>query len=343
MGAISRWLDRFCYKHPRLGIPGLMKYIVIANVAVYLMDMFSNGYFSAMLRFYPALIMEGQVWRLLTFIFVPTSGGFILWFALTTLFYYYIGNALENQWGSTRFTVFYGVGVLLNIFTGMVTYWISGAFLETASMYYVNMSMFFAFATLYPDMRVLLYRILPLKVKWLAWVDAALFAFDIGHYFMNGNWVQGMVPIVAILNYFIFFWDDLMAILRRGSSGLLTGRSSDHQLQKGSEGSPEPKGLSPQMRRVRHHRRGRPQHGVPLLFQMQRLLLLLHEAYQRPCAHPMRAGAPGPTARGRLFARELGRSLRWEKAVKNPVDKFCRMQYNISQLCSRPRCGARPH
>ena len=57
MGAISRWLDRFCYKHPRLGIPGLMKYIVIANVAVYLMDMFSNGYFSAMLRFYPALIM----------------------------------------------------------------------------------------------------------------------------------------------------------------------------------------------------------------------------------------------------------------------------------------------
>ena len=184
MGAISRWLDRFCYKHPRLGIPGLMKYIVIANVAVYLMDMFSNGYFSAMLRFYPALIMEGQVWRLLTFIF----------------------------------TVFYGVGVLLNIFTGMVTYWISGAFLETASMYYVNMSMFFAFATLYPDMRVLLYGILPLKVKWLAWVDAALFAFDIGHYFMNGNWVQGMVPIVAILNYFIFFWDDLMAILRRGSS-----------------------------------------------------------------------------------------------------------------------------
>ena len=147
MGAISRWLDRFCYKHPRLGIPGLMKYIVIANVAVYLMDMFSNGYFSAMLRFYPALIMEGQVWRLLTFIFVPTSGGFILWFALTTLFYYYIGNALENQWGSTRFTVFYGVGVLLNIFTGMVTYWISGAFLETASMYYVNMSMFFSFAS----------------------------------------------------------------------------------------------------------------------------------------------------------------------------------------------------
>ena len=160
-------------------------------------------------------------------------------------------------------------------------------------MYYVNMSMFFAFATLYPDMRVLLYGILPLKVKWLAWVDAALFAFDIGHYFMNGNWVQGMVPIVAILNYFIFF-------LGRsdghpppgGAAGLLTGSILRPSTSKGSEGSPEPEGLSPQMRRVRHHRRRRPQHGVPLLFQMQRLLLLLHEAYQRPCTHPMRAGAP---------------------------------------------------
>ena len=201
MGAISRWLDRFCYKHPRLGIPGLMKYIVIANVAVYLMDMFSNGYFSAMLRFYPALIMEGQVWRLLTFIFVPTSGGFILWFALTTLFYYYIGNALENQWGSTRFTVFYGVGVLLNIFTGMVTYWISGAFLETASMYYVNMSMFFAFATLYPDMRVLLYGILPLKVKWLAWVDVALLAYN----FMTGNIGSKVAIVVSLLNFLLFY------------------------------------------------------------------------------------------------------------------------------------------
>ena len=78
MGAISRWLDRFCYKHPRLGIPGLMKYIVIANVAVYLMDMFSNGYFSAMLRFYPALSKEAQVGRRRTLISVPTSGGVIL-------------------------------------------------------------------------------------------------------------------------------------------------------------------------------------------------------------------------------------------------------------------------
>ena len=196
-----KWVYKLERKFGRICIPHLMLVIIAGQAMVYLANLL-NPDILLLSRFSLnwAAVMHGEVWRLLTFIFVPTSGGFILWFALTTLFYYYIGNALENQWGSTRFTVFYGVGVLLNIFTGMVTYWISGAFLETASMYYVNMSMFFAFATLYPDMRVLLYGILPLKVKWLAWVDAALFAFDIGHYFMNGNWVQGMVPIVAILN-----------------------------------------------------------------------------------------------------------------------------------------------
>ena len=94
----------------------------------------------------------------------------ILWFAMTTLFYYYIGNSLERQWGTPRFTVFYGLGVVLNILVGFL--------MGGTSMYYINMSMFFAFATLYPDLQVLLYGILPLKVKWLAWIDAALFALD---------------------------------------------------------------------------------------------------------------------------------------------------------------------
>lgn len=69
---------------------------------------------------------------------------------MTTLFYYYIGNALERQWGTTRFTVFYGLGILLNIIMGFV--------MGSTSMYYINMSMFFSFATLYPEMQVLLFR-----------------------------------------------------------------------------------------------------------------------------------------------------------------------------------------
>lgn len=214
MKAISRWLDRFCYKHPRFGIPNLMKFIVIGNVLVYFMDMFSNGYATLLFLFHPDLIFQGQVWRIFTFLFVPVSGYSssnmfsILWFAMTTLFYYYIGNALERQWGSTRFTVFYFLGAILNLIIGF-------AFQTSVTMYYVNMSMFFAFATLYPEMQVLLYGILPLKVKWLAWLDAALFLYDIIRYLMLGAWGYALIPVVAILNYFIFFWDDLMSIVRR--------------------------------------------------------------------------------------------------------------------------------
>ena len=215
MKAIARWLDRFCYNHPNFGIPNLVKFIVIGNVLVYFLDMFSQGYASYALMFYTPWILQGEVWRIITFIFVPTSGYnpsdmlSVLWFAMSLLFCYYIGNALERQWGTARFTVFYGLGVVLNIIVGFV--------MGSTSMYYINMSMFFAFATLYPEMQVLLMGILPLKVKWLAWIEAALFAYGVFFSLASRQWVTAVLPLVALLNYFIFFWDDLMGTVRRTS------------------------------------------------------------------------------------------------------------------------------
>ncbi len=215
MKAVSRWLDRFCLKHPNFGIPGLMKYIAIGNVAVYLLDIFSRGYASMLLMFFPDAIRHGQVWRLVTFLIVPVSSFnprdllTVLWFVMSTFFYYYIGTALERQWGSTRFTVFYALGAVLNMALGFATG-------SVISMYYVNMSMFFSFATLYPDLQVLLYGLIPLKVKWLAWFDAALFAFDILRSLLARQWVSAILPILALLNYFIFFWEDLAGLFHRG-------------------------------------------------------------------------------------------------------------------------------
>lgn len=77
MRAMQQWLDRFCARHPRLGIPGLMRYIVIGNVLVYLLDMFSkSGYAmgTGLLGFSASAILQGQVWRLVTFIlFLPAA------------------------------------------------------------------------------------------------------------------------------------------------------------------------------------------------------------------------------------------------------------------------------
>ena len=75
MRAISNWLDRFCYKHPNLGIPNLMKYVILSNALVFMLDMFSNSFFSNLLFFHFPSIASGQLWRVLTFILVPATGG----------------------------------------------------------------------------------------------------------------------------------------------------------------------------------------------------------------------------------------------------------------------------
>lgn len=222
MSVIQRWLDRFCYKHPRFGIPNLMLVVVIGNVLVWLLDQFSQGFsLSSALCFAPYYIIhKGEIWRLLTFIFVPTTSN-LFFLAISLYFYYWIGSILERQWGVTKFTVFYLLGVVLNIIAGFLVYLFIPLPVETATMHYVNLSMFFSFATLYGEMQVLLFFVIPIKVKWLAWLDAALFAYDIIYNLVQLPTVgmfalAGIVaPIVAILNYLIFFWDDLMASLGR--------------------------------------------------------------------------------------------------------------------------------
>lgn len=217
--SISDWLDRFCRKHSRLGIPNLMLYIVIGNVLVYLLDMFSMGgfRFSSMLTFVPEMIFHHfQLWRLVTFIFVPT-GGSILAVALTLYLYYFIGNALEREWGTVKFTVFYGFGVLMNIVAGILLSLAFGTHSlgVMASISYLNMSLFLAFAALYPDLQFLLFFIIPVKAKWLAWFDLALFAWNILSALVSGNWVMAIVPLVSILNFFLFFSDDFLRIFGR--------------------------------------------------------------------------------------------------------------------------------
>ena len=176
MSAIQRWLDRFCYKHPRFGIPNLMLVIVVGNVLVWLMDQFSYGVsLSALLAFSPYYILHGQIWRIITFVFVPLDSN-LFFLAVSLYFYYMIGSVLEREWGTAKFNVFYGLGILLNVVVGFLLYAVTAPLypshllplLTTASMTYVNLSLFFAFATLYPNMQVLLFFIIPIKIKWLA-------------------------------------------------------------------------------------------------------------------------------------------------------------------------------
>lgn len=233
------WLDRFCARHPRLGIPNLMLYIAIANVAIYLIDTFSLGgmSLSSLLIFSRAAIFQGQVWRLITFVLVPLSGDILMkgtglfFVAISAYFYYWIGSMLERQWGTTKFTVFYVSGVILNIIVGMITGY--------ATIYYVNMSMFFAFATLFGETRVLFMYIIPVKVKWLAWLDAAYFIWEILQFLMAGLYLFALLPVVAILNYLIYFWNDFRYLFfktkRRAANNVINFQQNAKAAQKARE------------------------------------------------------------------------------------------------------------
>ncbi|MFI3252764.1 MAG: rhomboid family intramembrane serine protease [Eubacteriales bacterium] len=246
MQKLSKEIDRFCYKHNHWGIPGLMRYIVLANVFVFLMDMFSNSSFSKMLSFIPYYAFsEGQVWRIFTFFLVPESGFSntlsIFWFAISSMCYFFIGSALEQRWGTARFTFFYALGILLNLFSGLL---ISGmaygglisegyAFYPAASMYYVNLSLFFSIASLYPNLQFYFMFIIPVKAKWLAWFSGAMFAFSVFYELFFGLWVMALVPVIAIFNYFLFFWDEISHFLFKGKHRLKhssVGRSMNNTI-----------------------------------------------------------------------------------------------------------------
>ena len=209
MRKLMNKIDRFCYAHPRFGIPNLMLIIVIGNAAVWLLTkMDTTGQLVSLLSGSAQGILHGQVWRLVTYVFVPTEASPI-WLLVMLYFYYWIGSCLEREWGNGKFTIYYVSGMLLTAIYGVVLSAILGRDVIVSTTY-LNLSMFFAFATLYPDMQVLLFFIIPIKVKYLAYVDAALFVLGI----ITTAFPLNLRPAVAVLNYLVYCGDWLFDFFR---------------------------------------------------------------------------------------------------------------------------------
>ena len=203
---------------PRFGIPNLMRVIVIGNVAVYVLMLLTQANDAnalSFLTFNLNALLHGEVWRLVTFVFVPAySSPFALLISL--YFYYWIGSTLERQWGTAKFNLYYISGALLTVLGVVLASLITGnPYLTAAGTGYVNLSMFFAFAFLFPDTTVLLFFILPVRMKWLAYLDGALFAFDIIKAIGAHNWAGVVLPIVALLNFAVFIWPEVHYLKER--------------------------------------------------------------------------------------------------------------------------------
>ena len=219
-------IERFCYEHPNFGIKNLMMYISIANVAFWVLGAINRPFLSY-LSFDAAAILHGQLWRLVTFMLYPPSTGLLAFIAF--YFYYWIGSTLEQYWGSGQFTIYFFSGVILTILYGFLIYFITGTSVRLDSQY-IYLSMFFSFAALFPDMQVLFMFLIPIKMKYLAIVDAVFFALAV----ITNPFPVNLLPVVAVLNFFLFCGGDLLGRVRpaRASRSTVNFRKESRRIRR---------------------------------------------------------------------------------------------------------------
>jgi len=199
-------LNRLEKKLGRYAIPNLMKYIIVLYAVGLIMGTLSPLIYYTYFSLDFSMVMKGQVWRLLTFIIPNVAISDILFVAIKVYLYYMIGNALERAWGAFRFNLYFFSGILFNILAAFITYLINPSYILSPSLEYIYGAMFFAFAALYPETQFLIYFLIPVKVKYLAWISGAYYIYIVISNLYKGN-VLGVIPIiVSMANFLIFFF-----------------------------------------------------------------------------------------------------------------------------------------
>lgn len=224
-------MGKFEKRFGKYAIPNLTLILIACYVIGYIIQLVDSS-FLYYLTLDPISILHGQVWRVFSWIIVPPSSFDI--FTLIMLFFYYsIGNLMERTLGTYRYNVYLIGGILMTVLASFlcigVVYlfpdilgdmrgFVEGvsvlsqgnfSFIAAAShlysvyfsTYYINISIFLAFAACYPDLQVLFMFIIPIKVKWMAVLDLVLLGLD----FINGNIFTMFAIGAAILNFVIFY------------------------------------------------------------------------------------------------------------------------------------------
>ena len=197
-------LDRLERRFGRLAIPNVTVGLILGQVALFILDYTDarpGVLANAMLM--PHLVLKGEVWRLVTFLFVPPANHPIFAFFFWYLFYL-MGTTLENQWGNFRYNVYLAIGILATVSVAFVFPSL------TSSNGFLQGSVFLAFAYLYPDFVLQLFLILPVKIKWLALI--AWISYLLG--FLFGDGLTRLLIAASVSNFFVFFSGDIVRRLR---------------------------------------------------------------------------------------------------------------------------------
>lgn len=205
-----KWISKLEKRFRKYAIERLIEYIIIGNAIAFIMMMVSPGLVSRLVLV-PQLVLQGEVWRVITFLLIPPqSSPIFIFFALYILYMY--GTGLEHAWGAFRFNLYYFIGAAATVAASLV-------FGVTATNSYLNLSLLLAFAALYPDVELRLFFILPIKIRYIGWFTWGIFGWSA---IVSGLPVR-MLILASVLNYFLFFGPGIINSLRHGR-GYKAGR-----------------------------------------------------------------------------------------------------------------------
>lgn len=206
---MSSLIDRLEMRWGHRAIPGLIRYVVLLNALVYVLQLLAPGYTQS-LDLVPAAVWQGEIWRLFTWVFLPgTYSPFWILFAL--LFLWFLGDLMEGSWTSFRVNLFYLSGWF---FTTLAALLIPGVGLAAGANVFLNLTVLFAAATLQPNYQILLFFVIPLKLKWLAvfsTLGPALLFLSLP---LGGK----IALLLSMANYLIFFAPGLIADVKNRQS-----------------------------------------------------------------------------------------------------------------------------
>ena len=217
-------LDRLEPKLARFSIQHLPVALVAAWAIAFVLTL-GNPELPYMLALDPELVLQGQVWRLVTFLLLPpvtpTPGSLTdgIWLFFACYLFWLFGGALERQWGTFRFNVYLLVGWLLSAGACMLVPFLPPSLFGAGALgtnSWWTLSVFLAFAVLFPNFELLLFFILPVKVKWLALI--AWIGF--GAILLFGDWVSKLLAVASLANFFLFFTPAIVNRLRRGQRAM---------------------------------------------------------------------------------------------------------------------------
>ncbi len=203
-----RFLDNMERKLGRFAIHGLMRYIIVFYIIGYIFYYTQSGILNYLTLEPYRIFHNGQAWRLISWVLMPPNHSNIIFIVIMLVLYYQLGTALERSWGAFRFNLYIFGGVIFSIAGALILYAVEFfgfhrilLFGSSFSTYYINLSIFLAFAVAFPDMQVRLYFIIPIKMKWMALVYAALLVYE---FVITG--LAGRVAIVTSLGSFLIYF-----------------------------------------------------------------------------------------------------------------------------------------